>query len=149
MPKHTTLSTCRSKLRAGPSCPETPIRRGDPELDFAVQVYISDKWKFIYVRQPKSSSTAVLHAIKKQLCGLADGNGDCRTEDFRQISDLEEHKWRSYFVFTFVRNPWLRVLSAHKMFSLIFLRRCGIATARAQSRQALNFACYRRMVKIC
>lgn len=92
-----------------------------------MQVYISEKWRFIYVRQPKSSSTAVITAIKTQLCGLADAKDECEPDEFRlaQDKDLNSHIWEDFFVFTFVRNPWTRMLSAYKMFMQHFLRRCG------------------------
>lgn len=76
------------------------------------------------MRNPKASSTAILAAIKNQLCG-----GTCSEEQFtrvRLMSQLEP-KWESYFVFTVVRNPWLRSLSAYTMFTDNFLRRCDPA----------------------
>lgn len=90
-----------------------------------VQVYISEKWRFIYIRQPKSSSTAVITAVKTQLCGLAAGKGDCELDEFRLATeeDINSRIWEDFFVFTFVRNPWTRMLSAYNMFQQFFLRR--------------------------
>jgi hypothetical protein len=84
-----------------------------------VQVWVSDKFKFIYVRQPKSSSSAVMFAISQQLC---EGRV-CSRDELRPAFTLEEIPWDKYFVFTFVRNPWTRILSAYHMFNDKHLRR--------------------------
>lgn len=91
-----------------------------------VQVYVSETWKFIFVRNPKSSSTAIIAAIKNQLC-----NRSCSDEQFRQVRVMQQltAKWDSYFVFTVVRNPWLRGLSAYGMFTKSFLRRSAARRA--------------------
>lgn len=85
-----------------------------------LQVYVSDTWKFIFMRNPKASSTAILAAIKNQLCG-----GSCSEQQFSHVRLMSQlaPKWESYFVFTIVRNPWLRSLSAYTMFTGNFLRR--------------------------
>lgn len=87
-----------------------------------VQVYVSRTWKFIYVRNPKSSSTALLHSIKQQMCG-----GQCSEEQLGKVATLAELEpmWEEYFVFTVVRNPWTRALSAYNMFTQNFLFKCG------------------------
>lgn len=85
-----------------------------------LQVYVSDKWKFIYIRQPKSSSSSVLIALTQQLC-----RGQCKSNELRAVTKLDEKKWEEYFVFTFVRNPWTRLLSAYHMFNGKHLRRCA------------------------
>lgn len=79
-----------------------------------LQVYVSDTWQFIYIRQPKASSSSMLHTIRTQLCG-----GTCKPPHFYQEHDKAkfEAKWASYFVFTAVRNPWTRALSAYSMFN--------------------------------
>eukprot|EP00892_Ulva_mutabilis_P012653 jgi/Ulvmu1/9760/UM055_0100.1 len=84
------------------------------------QVYVSDEWRFIYVRNPKSSSTALLKAITEQLCG-----GQCTEEQLRlrEMMQVLAPKWEAYFVFTVVRNPWTRALSAYTMFNSHFLFR--------------------------
>ena len=85
-------------------------------------MHISRKWRFIYVRQPKSSSTAVIAAIKSQLCGVAEGSVDeCAEDEFALAAHISEDEWRNFFVFTVVRNPWTRLLSAHTMFNTHFL----------------------------
>lgn len=92
-------------------------------------MHISHKWKFIFVRQPKSSSTAIMVAIKSQLCGLVDGVGECAPDEFTSANDVTDEQWRDYFVFTVVRNPWIRMLSAHTMFTKHFLRLCAPPSA--------------------
>lgn len=78
-----------------------------------MQVFVSNIWQFIYVRNPKSSSTAVLDAITQQLCG-----GECVADQLREVRRWVELEpvWSRYFVFTVVRNPWTRMLSAYNMF---------------------------------
>lgn len=94
-----------------------------------VQVYISHKWKFIFLRQPKSSSTAVLVAIKQQLCQMSrepmsscDELGELGWATQEEI--LDDSLWEEYFVFTFVRNPWTRMLSAFNYFNDRHLDEC-------------------------
>ena len=36
--------------------------------------------------------------------------------------DIDDHAWNNFFVFTVVRNPWTRMLSAYKMFNRAKLR---------------------------
>eukprot|EP00892_Ulva_mutabilis_P011502 jgi/Ulvmu1/8724/UM047_0065.1 len=93
------------------------IQAGIPIYD-SCQVYVSDTWKFIYIRQPKASSSTMLQAIRSQLCG-----GRCKPPHFYQEQDKNKFlpKWESYFVFTVVRNPWTRALSAYSMFNRGFL----------------------------
>ena len=91
-----------------------------------VQVYISERWRFIYIRQPKSSSTAVLFAIRR-LCLANGGKKGCERDQFRKVAREEyigDETWKDFFVFTFIRNPWTRLLSGYKMFDHNFLRRC-------------------------
>jgi hypothetical protein len=93
----------------------------------SMQVWISRKWRFIFIRQPKSSSTAIMVAIKSQLCGLVDPeNYDrCQLDEFKVAGAIPEETWRDFFVFTVVRNPWTRMLSAHNMFRKHFLKKCA------------------------
>lgn len=69
----------------------------------------------------------MITAIKTQLCGLADEKEDCEPDEFRLAADedINSHIWEDFFVFTFVRNPWTRMLSAYKMFQQFFLKKCG------------------------
>lgn len=91
------------------------------------QAYISHKFKFIYVRQPKSSSSAVLLAINRQLCG-----NTCNYQEPDQwgekldpqlVGEISDEHWNNYFVFTVVRNPWTRILSTYKFLHHEHLRR--------------------------
>lgn len=104
-----------------------------------MQVYMSRKWKFIFVRQPKSSSTAILHAISNQLCAVNDGDPECDPNEFKQVNSVEEldHEWQSYFVFTVVRNPWIRMLSAHTMFNKHFLFKCVLLASLSRCKNCL------------
>ena len=77
-----------------------------------MQVYISDKHKFIYIRQPRASSSSILAAIQRLYCG---GTG-CPDEIFRQAHNIDDATWKAYFVFTVVRNPIARMLSTFVFF---------------------------------
>lgn len=94
---------------------------------------MSDTWRFIYIRQPKASSSSMLQAIRSQLCG-----GTCRPPFFYQehTKALFEAKWESYFVFTIVRNPWTRALSAYSMFNRGVLFKCDPLTLIMKSHHA-------------
>jgi hypothetical protein len=110
-----------------PASRPRPFRRTSAK-ESALQIWISHQWKFIFLRQPKSSSTAILGAVRKQLCGVGKkGKGACLPEEFRRYHDgIDGNVWSEYFVFTFVRNPWTRMMSAYRMFTGSFLHRCEL-----------------------
>ena len=85
-----------------------------------LQVFVSQEYKFIYVRQPKSSSTSTLAAIQTLYCG----GRECKPHEFMKVdkeTTLPKEIWKSYFVFTIVRNPITRMVSAFLMFTGGFL----------------------------
>jgi hypothetical protein len=86
---------------------------------------VSKTWRFIFVRQPKSSSTAVLRGIESQFCKTGGNKTRCTPDELARMHTVSEEQWRDYFVFTVIRNPWIRMLSAHKMFTTHFLRQCA------------------------
>eukprot|EP00892_Ulva_mutabilis_P002461 jgi/Ulvmu1/12215/UM086_0004.1 len=93
---------------------------GVPIFD-SCQIWISDKWEFVYILQPKSSAKMVMRAVRKDICKKA----ACLPEEFRLL-DFEDigslpDLLRRYYVFTFVRNPWTRALSTYSMFHKDFL----------------------------
>lgn len=90
-----------------------------------MQIWLSERWNFVFLRQPKSSSKMVIRAIRKDLCRRA----ACLPEELRLV-ELDEYpalapRLQELFVFTFVRNPWTRALSAYSMFHQHFLYKCG------------------------
>lgn len=90
-----------------------------------MQIWLSDKYRFVYLRQPKSSSKIVLRAVRKDICR----RGACLPDEFRLVELSEYPKFlprlKEYFVFTFVRNPWTRSLSVFSMFHQHFLFKCA------------------------
>ena len=67
-------------------------------------------------------------AIKEQLCGLknAKNSDKCKPDEFAEVQQhLPDRIWNEYFVFTVVRNPWVRMLSAYNMFNKYFLHKCA------------------------
>lgn len=92
-----------------------------------MQVYVSEKYKFVFIRQPKSSSTAVLHGLEALVCDGTLRKGGCSSDQLRRVTnprkDISRDQWKDFFVFTVVRNPWIRMLSAYSMFNEGFLHR--------------------------
>ena len=80
-----------------------------------MQLFISHLHKMIYIRQPKSSSTAILAALE------ATFPGEHGAKAFTTVDSIEDHVWREYFVFTWVRNPFTRAISAFDMMNSLFL----------------------------
>ncbi len=76
-----------------------------------------DRLKCIFVHVPKAAGVSVAQAL---FGGL--GGGHHTVDDYRCAYSAAE--FESYFKFTFVRNPWDRVLSAYS-----FLQRGGFDAA--------------------
>ena len=76
-----------------------------------MQVYVSRKYRAIYVRQPKSASSTIMKSILRTLC---EGKSPCDTDAFVKmwVERITYRQWSEYFVFTVVRNPWTRAASA-------------------------------------
>ena len=89
---------------------------------------ISERWRFIYIKLAESSSSAILKAMHK-ICSEASGEErKCNEEEFTRVRDprtIDDQTWNDFFVFTIVRNPWARMLSAYKTFTRNFLRKCA------------------------
>ena len=79
-----------------------------------MQVYVSHKYKVVYLRQPKSSSSTILAAMHQSFC---DGRKKCLDEELTRFKHPNAQVWRDYFVFTVVRNPYARMVSAYNMMS--------------------------------
>ncbi|PRW20331.1 pumilio-like protein isoform A [Chlorella sorokiniana] len=74
--------------------------------------YVNHKYKVIFIIHPKSASTAIKRYM--QLCRIQQTES-CLSplDDAAQLEPLGD-KWHEYFVFTFVRNPWVRAFSSWK-----------------------------------
>ena len=72
----------------------------------------------------------MLNAIKA-VCAGFHGKSECDKDQFRSVhaQDIDDQTWNDFFVFTFVRNPWTRMLSAYKMFTRTLLRKCAFIYA--------------------
>ncbi len=82
------------------------------------QLYVSHKYRAVFVRQPKSASTAILQAAKAAFCDTR----SCHRDEFAEVKALRPHVFADYAVFTFVRNPWTRAVSAYRMMHKWILR---------------------------
>lgn len=67
----------------------TPDRR-----DCTLQVFVSHKWRFVYVRQPKSSSSTVIYELK-HMCARP---GHCTESELLHTSNVSDYEWATYFV---------------------------------------------------
>jgi len=114
--------------------------------------FISDRFRFIYVRQPKSSSSA---AVKNMLLmlGLPPSSKRHPPDLIRTaaVHEIPDAVWSSYFVFTIVRNPYTRLASAYTFLSRYLALRDSkhpAAPPRTPANQArscsVNFAAFAR-----
>ncbi len=67
------------------------------------QVTVSDKRQFIYIGTPRSGSSALHYCLGSNFV----------TDAVQKDIDISNPKYKNYFKFTFVRNPWDRVLSCY------------------------------------
>lgn len=72
-----------------------------PTIPRRLQIYISLKFKFIFVRQAKSSSTAVLNYITKHLCA----GEECTAEELINAVHIEDETWKNFFVYAPLMRP--------------------------------------------
>ena len=76
------------------------------------------RYKYIYIRAPKSASTSIVNALGE--CGNNKSRNAYHPSCMRHSweKDLKpgelEKIWNDYFVFGFVRNPWRRAFSLYK-----------------------------------
>jgi len=132
---------CNPASMFGDATTESRFRFARLPIFSPCQMFVSRAYGVVFVRQPKSASSAILEAARAA------------------FSDFEEHTGgalpRGFYVFTFVRNPWTRALSAHRMMNTIFLRtressgaaggHCRVPfSAFARDAQALRAACSAR-----
>ena len=82
-----------------------------------VQFFVSRKHKFVFIRHPKSSSSAIIEAITKTFCA----GETCTQFELAPMNNVIDAIWRVYFVFTWVRNPFARMVSIYNMMSSKYL----------------------------
>lgn len=84
--------------------------RSLPSIDLKSEKLISHKHRFIWVGVPKAATRSILTLLHR------DPPQDFGTqqvgEELRWILKADE-RLRDYFMFTFVRNPWSRVVSTY------------------------------------
>lgn len=84
-------------------------------LGFGPEDYytIIDKWKAVYFYLPKNGNTSVKKAIYKQLYGKDTKNIHYYFPRTRFRNPVKD-KYKDYFKFAFVRNPYDRLVSGYK-----------------------------------
>lgn len=105
------------------------------------QILVSDKYRFIFIRTPKSASSAILKSIRQTFCART----LCTRYELRNhlwnATPLPDLMWEQYFVFTFIRNPWTRMQSAHRFLTSRYMfQRLDKASARRGAACGASFA---------
>jgi len=72
---------------------------------------VSKKYRFIYFRVPKSANTTVISSLLSN--DLEKDKSGTRKDVFDKLTALNFENTKDYTVFTVVRNPYTRVLSAY------------------------------------
>lgn len=96
-----------------------------------LQIYISHKWQFIFIRQPKSSSTAVLQEIKDNMCAVP---GECTDHELLFTNQIDDLQWSSYFVYAPPPLHALQPLPAQRPCCLHARRVPAVRTSRLLQR---------------
>ncbi len=88
-----------------------------------VQVVISKKNKFIFIHIPKTAGTSIEAALKDDSCMFKRGQWAQKPMGFNaplnhltlsqlnQTTDISPEEKQTFFKFTFIRNPWDKVIS--------------------------------------
>lgn len=99
-----------------------------PSEDYQV---ISHKNKCIYVHIPKAAGTSIIEILQDPDDGIDEDFGETvpfaaadfkfdpppnhlRAVDYLKYRYLSKEQYQSYFKFSFVRNPWARIVSEYK-----------------------------------
>lgn len=72
---------------------------------------ISDDYKLVFLHIPKTGGSSIYRALEKAVG--ARRQNETHTEIVRAKEFLGK-KWERYFKFSFVRNPWDRIVSAYE-----------------------------------
>lgn len=86
-----------------------------PKVPFpSCHIYVNYAYRFIYITHPKSASTSTKYHLTfcdedpTELHCMERLTANYTNTDWDAIATM----WQDYFVFTFVRNPWLRMASS-------------------------------------
>lgn len=79
------------------------------------------RYKYIYIRSPKSASTSIVNVLGEcdNVRTAGYNSSSCMALHFywpKSMLELDhlQQMWQDYFVFGFVRNPWRRAYSMFK-----------------------------------
>jgi hypothetical protein len=108
-------SPVRSDLRSAPFFITYPFNSPLAISAADIRGLVEPRLKVFYSRVPKAANTSVVFTLEKLRTGVAPDSVKIK-RNFRRPSQLSEDEVRaldSYFKFTFVRDPFTRVLSAY------------------------------------
>jgi hypothetical protein len=121
------------RLRAAPYYLKRPALWGEPLYELDPRTAVSHRWRYIYLRVPKAANSTVTVTLTDRFPEADMATGEridmklaaARKDGMTHFSELPTDLGTDgYFVFSFVRNPYHRALSA-------FLDKVGPAPALA------------------
>eukprot|EP01025_Chloroclados_australasicus_P043452 TRINITY_DN4650_c1_g2_i1.p1 TRINITY_DN4650_c1_g2~~TRINITY_DN4650_c1_g2_i1.p1 ORF type:complete len:358 (-),score=22.14 TRINITY_DN4650_c1_g2_i1:3794-4867(-) len=82
---------------------------------FPCAAFVSHKYRFIFVKQLVTYSEDFFKNVLGGECTGEDQDSHCMIRLVNMDEDEAEHCWKNYFVFTIVRNPWVRAIRTFQM----------------------------------
>eukprot|EP01026_Neomeris_dumetosa_P079749 TRINITY_DN8740_c0_g1_i1.p1 TRINITY_DN8740_c0_g1~~TRINITY_DN8740_c0_g1_i1.p1 ORF type:complete len:361 (-),score=17.43 TRINITY_DN8740_c0_g1_i1:547-1629(-) len=98
---------------------------------FPCSAFVSHEYRFIFVKQLMTQSEEFFFKVLGGECNYDNGvkkEGFCVHRMTYLREEEAEQVWKEYFVFTVVRNPWIRAMSTYQM-----LQRSGFLNATDKS----------------
>ena len=80
-----------------------------PDMDCGASVVVSHRYRFISIGVPKTAT----RSIRDALIAVHDNNRDVEWREHRHAIAWALKRFPEYYVFSFVRNPWDRILSCY------------------------------------
>ena len=111
--RHTTIHPYSSERV---SVSHAQVLPKNPPLFPYCRIFINHRYKFIYLRAPKTGSTSLIQLLGN--CGSPENGADkptCLTPLQVESQEQYEQLWKDYLVFGFARNPWQRGVSSYRM----------------------------------
>lgn len=115
---------------------------------------IDSKLKFIFIHVSKTGGTSIEHALNPNVSldnssiSEVTGNTKFRDKHWAARKYLKEYpvEYKNFFTFSFVRNPWDRMLSNYKWLKLLGLIDCSFREWIANPTWGFHAYSYKKMV---